>query len=366
MQPQHPYETPFLLALLLAALASLLWLFSQFIPAILFAVLLATSSYPWYEHLSRYRHMNTNRAALLATLVALFIIFMPLSYLMTESARMGSEVFSQLQTWLTQQSPERLHVLEVRLLNSVPLPDSWQQSMIHTIEQQLPEWVQQIKALSLWTAAHLFSGISSFFGFIGIALFSLFFFYRDGRFFIQRIVNLSPLSNHLDYFILHRFSALSTILVGSVLGIAFLQGMSFALLMLVLGMPWLFLGLAYAVASFIPVIGGFLIWAPVALYFIIHESYWLALSVALFSLLWTGFIIDNLLRAYVIQKLSQRFQQQAGTNALDHTWLTLLSTFAGLLHFGMMGLVFGPMLAAMAITIFDVYEHKHRHLLDYS
>ena len=80
-------------------------------------------------------------------------------------------------------------------------------------------------------------------------------------------------------------------------------------------------------------------------------------------------MIDNLLRPIIIRKLSIWRGGASGHQdklILSHTWLTMLSTFAGLLNFGVIGLIFGPMLAAMAITIFDVYEHKNRHLLDYS
>lgn len=361
---QHPYEEPFLLGLLLIATVSITWLFSQFIPALLFALLISSSSFALYQRLSHWRYMNATRAAGVMTVSALLLIFIPISYLMSEGARMGSEVFSQLQTWLAQQTPESIQALQQQLLSKLPLPDTWLLNLSALIETHLPEAIQQTKALSLWTASNLFSGISSFIGFMAIALFSLFFFYRDGQAFTQRLTNLSPLAKDLNAFILHRFTSLSRILVTSVVGIAVLQGISFALLMFIFDLPWVFLGIAFAIASFIPVVGGLLIWAPVSIYFLIEQYYWSATIVAIYSALFIGFIIDNILRAYLIKRLSAQDKQNAGKNALDHSWLTLLSTFAGLLHFGMMGLVFGPMLAAMAITIFDVYEHKHLHQLD--
>lgn len=366
MQQKHPYEESFLLALLLIALVSLVWLFNQFIPAFLFALLLATSSHSLFQKLCIQPRMNANRAAMLMTTAALLLVFLPISYLLAESGRMGAEVFNQVQSWLAQQSPTSIRALEQQLLASTPLSETMQHRVTQTIEQQLPLILEKTKALSLWVASNLFSGITGFIGFMSIALFSLFFFYRDGQSFIKRLVNLSPLSNNLDHFILRRFAALSHVLTISVLGVAMIQGLAFASLMLMLGLPWVFLGLAFAITSFIPVVGGFLVWGPVALYFLIDNSPWLALITALYSALFIGVVIDNLLRTRLIQHLSQQRRQEAGPNALDHTWLTLLSTFAGLLHFGMMGLIFGPMLAAMAITIFDVYEHKHRHQLDYS
>ncbi|OYZ41266.1 MAG: hypothetical protein B7Y18_02165, partial [Thiotrichales bacterium 24-47-4] len=94
MQQKHPYEESFLLALLLIALVSLIWLFNQFIPAFLFALLLATSSYSLFQKLSVQPRMNANRAAMLMTTAAFLVVFLPISYLLAESGRMGAEVFN--------------------------------------------------------------------------------------------------------------------------------------------------------------------------------------------------------------------------------------------------------------------------------
>jgi predicted PurR-regulated permease PerM len=366
MQNQHPYEEPFLLGLLLVSLGALLWLFGQFVPALLFALLLATTSYPLYQKLQRQGKLSTNAAAAVMTLALFLLVILPITYLLAEGGRMGVDLVSQSHQWLTNQPPGTLRALEHKVIATLPLTDSLQANLETNIKEQLPNLIEKARATGLWFASNLFSGIIGFTGFMTIALFSLFFFYRDGQHFIRRIVTLSPLANHLDYFLLNRFSSLSTVLTISVLGVALLQGAVFSLLMMILGMPWLFLGLAYAVASFIPIVGGFLIWGSVALYFLAFDAPVLAIVTAVYSSVIIGMGIDNILRPLIIQKLNSFHQQSDSKSALDHTWITMLSTFAGLLHFGIMGLVFGPMLAAMAITVFDVYEHKHRHQLDYS
>lgn len=365
-QQQHPYEEPMLLGLLFIALFALIWLFNQFIPALLFALLVAISSYPWYQKLChQYRLSETGGASLLTLFIFLGVI-LPFSYLLWEGSRMGSILISQVQHWLESQPPGSLKQIELNIINNLPLPSDIQENLIGLLDQQLPNLIQQAKSASLWLAGNLLTGLVGLIGFISISLFSLFFFYRDGAKFVQRLVHLSPLSNPLDYFIARRFASLASILTLSVIGIALLQGTAFAMLMLILDMPWLFLGLAFAISSFIPIVGGMLIWLPVSLYFIAFNQPDQAIITAVYSMLIIGVGIDNLLRPLFIQKLNQLHSAQSGKTALDHTWITLLSTFAGLLHFGIMGLIFGPMLAAMAITIFDVYEHKHRHQLDYS
>jgi predicted PurR-regulated permease PerM len=366
MEKQHPYEEPFLLGLLLISLGGLLWLFSQFVPALLFALLLATTSYSFYERLQQQWNLSAQSAAGVMTASLFLLVILPITYLLAEGGRMGAEIATQSQHWLNMQPPGALLELEHKIITSLPLPDNLQMTFEHSIKEQLPTVIEKTKAVSIWLASNLFSGIASFVGFMAIALFSLFFFYRDGQHFMRRIVTLSPLANHLDYFLLHRFASLSTVLTVSVLGVALLQGTVFSLLMMALGMPWLFLGLAFAVASFVPIVGGFLVWGPVALYFLAFDAPQLAIITAIYSSILISFAIDNILRPIIIQKLNSFQHQNDGSSALSHTWITLLSTFAGLLHFGIMGLVFGPMLAAMAISVFDVYEHKHRHQLDYS
>ncbi|HAE70902.1 MAG TPA: AI-2E family transporter, partial [Gammaproteobacteria bacterium] len=54
------------------------------------------------------------------------------------------------------------------------------------------------------------------------------------------------------------------------------------------------------------------------------------------------------------------------SSALDHTLITVLSTLAGIMQFGILGLFIGPIIAAMAISIFDIYAIKYADSLDRS
>ncbi len=362
----HPYEEPFLILLIALAMGGLLWLFSSFIPAILFAILIATATYPFYQRLTASPRFSPDSAAFITTLAILSLVIFPITYLLIVGSQMGAELFVEWQAWM-QAHPNSFAQQVTALTALLPIPKAWQITLQDWITRDLASDLAQAQALGIKLAGSFFSGTASFVAFIALSLFSLFFFYRDGERFSQRIKNLSPLDNHLDAFIMKRFADLSTVLTISVLGVAILQGMVFGLLMQFLGMPALFLGIAFALASFIPIVGGSLVWLPVVGYFLLTDQLGFAIFTAAYSIILIGFTIDNLLRPIIIRKLS--FWRGGGRQdklILSHTWLTMLSTFAGLLHFGVIGLMFGPMLAAMAITVFDVYEHKHRHLLDYS
>jgi predicted PurR-regulated permease PerM len=58
----------------------------------------------------------------------------------------------------------------------------------------------------------------------------------------------------------------------------------------------------------------------------------------------------------IIKKLSSSMNHQS---ALNHTLITVLSTLAGIIQFGILGLFIGPIIAAMTITIFEVYRLQY-------
>ncbi|WP_428095810.1 AI-2E family transporter [Candidatus Thioglobus sp.] len=143
--------------------------------------------------------------------------------------------------------------------------------------------------------------------------------------------------------------------MGSVFIIAILQGLIFSIGIILIGMPVLYFGIAMALASFIPVLGGLIIWLPLSLYLYSQGQTIDAFIVVLFGAVFIGIIVDYFIRPLIIQKISKQSGQKS---ALDHTLITVLSTLAGIIQFGILGLFIGPIIAAMAISIFDVYAIK--------
>ena len=119
----------------------------------------------------------------------------------------------------------------------------------------------------------------------------------------------------------------------------------------------LFFGVAMALAGFIPILGGLLVWLPLALYLFAIGETSSAFVILFFGAVLAGTLIDNFLRPVIIQKLAKKMDHDS---ALNHTLITVLSTLAGIIQFGILGLFIGPIIAAMAITMFDIYQIKYR------
>lgn len=365
MRDNRPYEEGFLVILLIMAIVGVVWLFAPFLEALFFAMILATASYKGYEYLlPKVKDSETMAASAMS--LAIFVgVIAPVTYLLVEVSLQVGQLYGNAQAWLDKQDAESLANINQSVLSYLPIGEETQAGLL----QQLKEHSQKILGFVQQATLFLLEGIlgttSSFLTFIGLSVFALFFFYRDGHTIAQHLKVLSPLENRYDQMIMDRFASLSTILTLSVVGIALMQGVSFALVSWVLGLPGLFIGMAIAVTSFIPVVGAALVWVPIVIYALIQGDYVTAIIIAFWGVVITGFVIDNIMRPMMINKLAKGLKGGGeDLKVANHTLITVLSTFAGLIHFGVIGLFFGPVIAAMAITIFDVYEHKHGDFLD--
>jgi len=367
MTSQKTYENGFLVVLIILATIGLIWLFSPFLQALFFAAILATATYPYYQKLlNRFNH-RTNLSAIIMSSVIVCIIILPLAYLLTVTSIEVGQIYSQVQTWLSQQNTNSLLQINQQIMETLGLSQSFQQQIHHQINQNLQPLIKFVQQMIIGLLQGIIGSTSAFLSFLALAIFALFFFYRDGKAISHHLKVLSPLENFYDTMLIQRFSELSSTLLLSILGIAILQGLTFSVLALFLELPALFIGMAIAIASFIPIVGSALIWLPLALLSLAKGHYIDAGLITLVGAFINGFLIDNLARPIIMQKIAQTYcQSETRSQVTEHTLLTVLSTFAGLIHFGILGLFFGPVIAAMAIAIFEVYEHKNQHILDRS
>ncbi|MDW1956705.1 AI-2E family transporter, partial [Vibrio sp. Vb0562] len=130
------------------------------------------------------------------------------------------------------------------------------------------------------------------------------------------------------------------------------QGLAGGIGMWLADFPGLFWGTMMGFASFIPVVGTALIWIPAAAYlFLTGDITW-----AIFLTAWSVVIvgsIDNLLRPLLMQG-------SAGMNTL----MIFFSLLGGLHLFGLIGLIYGPLIFAVTMVLFNIYEEEFKDFLN--
>ncbi|SMN15916.1 Predicted permease [uncultured Candidatus Thioglobus sp.] len=353
-----PYEQGFMLSLLLLAIGGLIWLFMPFMPSLFLALLIAIASFAQYTKLQA--SFSASVSAIIMTLLITVILILPLSYILLMG---GIEISNLIQTIKLDFTVEDSKQIFDQIIMTLPLSDSIINNLKDSIGNNLDSIIISLKDFSVVILKSIVNLSSHFVFFLIVMIFSLYYFYIDGKSTVKRLKDLSPLENHLDDILLNQFASLSISLVSSVFIIAILQGLIFSIGVMLVGLPVLYFGLAMALASFIPVLGGLIIWLPLSLYLYSQGKNVDALIIVIFGAVFIGVILDNFIRPLIIQKISKKSGQK---NALDHTLITVLSTLAGIMQFGVLGLFIGPIIAAMAISIFDVYAIKYTYNSDQS
>jgi len=184
---------------------------------------------------------------------------------------------------------------------------------------------------------------------LAIMLYALFFFVRDGDKFLRMAMQISPLGKGRERLLYERFvtTARSTLKVTLIIG--GIQGMLGAIAFLITGIEGaLIWGLLMILMAVVPVVGCSIIWAPAGVLMLLTGHLWEGVVI-----LAVGFLVistvDNLLRPILI-----------GKDVEMHPLLIFLSTLGGIVLFGFSGFVIGPIITAMLIAIWEMYEEFYR------
>jgi predicted PurR-regulated permease PerM len=181
-----------------------------------------------------------------------------------------------------------------------------------------------------------------------LVLYVLFFFLRDRHLVLKSIVFLSPLSQSSMDRLFKRVGDTIHATVYGTFAIAAVQGLLGGLMFWWLGLPApLLWSLVMGLLSIVPMLGAFVVWGPAAI-FLALESHWAS---ALTLTLWGVFVvgtIDNLLRPIFV-----------GNRLKLHTMLSFLSVVGGLLLFGAAGLMLGPVILIITITLLEIWFDRN-------
>lgn len=161
---------------------------------------------------------------------------------------------------------------------------------------------------------------------------------------IRRLAPLEP--EHSDR-LMGIFASFSRNVVAASLAGAASQGAVSGLGYLIVGVERAaFFGLLSAVAAIVPMVGPMLVWIPIAILLFAQGRTGLGVFVILWNIALTG-TVDNLIKPLVVR----------GRSDLPPL-LIFIGVFGGLSSFGLVGLLVGPMVVAMMMTLFTIYEER--------
>jgi predicted PurR-regulated permease PerM len=137
-----------------------------------------------------------------------------------------------------------------------------------------------------------------------------------------------------------------TVIIGLIQGA--LAGIAFR----IVGIPdAVFWAVVMMVLSILPAVGGALVWVPASIILIGTGSILKGLLLAAFCALIVG-SVDNVLRPRLV-----------GRDTKMHDLMILFSTLGGILLFGPIGFIIGPILAGLFVTSWEIFAVAYRDVL---
>lgn len=357
--PWQKYEQGFLILLTAISVYGLYQLFDAFVLPIVFAIVITCASYPLFEKINN-KIKNRSQSSLIMTIGISILFILPIVYLISVASISIFEIYNNNPDFLTKFNFSKVSEIKDLLLSYIPINESTRDFLSLQIDKNAKNVFIETQTFLISTSKSIIDNSTSGIYFMIISLFSMFFFFRDGKETIEKIKIITPLHDHFDSLLMQELYSLCGILTVSVCSIALIQGVSFGLLTSFMGLNWFFIAVAISITSFIPVVGSVLVWIPLSIYLLAIGHHYQAITIIFWGAIINGIVIDNILRPWITGKVSKMFNSTTNTdlsdfNPLDNTFIIILSTFGGIMLFGVIGLFLGPIIAAISITVLDLY-----------
>ncbi len=333
----------FLLLLAIAISIVFFQMIRGFVLALLVAGIASGMSQPVYRWFTRLFRGRRAAAAIVTILLVLLVVVVPLTGLLGIVAAQAVQVTQGVRPEIERLLAEPDHLDQ--LLQRLPLYDRWAPYQDQVIAK-IGEFTGRIGNFIVNALAATTRGTAVFFLELFIMLYAMFFFLTGGQKILDKILYYMPLAPEDEERMLEKFVSVSRATIKGTLVIGIVQGGLAGLAFWVAGINGaVFWGTIMAVLSIIPGVGTALVWVPAVIYLLAVGRVGTGIGLAL----WCGVVVgtaDNVLRPWLVGK---------DTKMSD--LLVLLGTLGGLVLFGAIGIVIGPIVAALFVTVWEIYGH---------
>ncbi len=337
--------------ILLAGITLLVFFISrEFLQPILLAAISAGLLYPLNRRIMKKLSGKPNIAAVASLLLSFFIIIVPVvvvGYFVIDNTITLTTQLSKntggIQSWL-QDIEDTLKIL--------PFFDNPRVSQFLSFDH-FADMLQQSGTAILENLANLAGDTARAFFLFFIYLYCLFFFIRDGKNILSGIADALPLAEGDKEAVIQKFLSVSratlksTGIIGSIQGL--IGGFLFYFLNIEAPVLW---GVGFFILAAVPGLGAVVIWLPTTIVLLLLREP----VKAIIMLAIGGAVIplaDYMLRPRIV-----------GQDMQLHPLLVFIGVLGGIAAFGIWGLIFGPLVMGLAVTIWGIFTRLFKSELE--
>ncbi|HET9953001.1 MAG TPA: AI-2E family transporter [Polyangiaceae bacterium] len=325
-----------------------LWMIRDFLVALLFAALAAGMSYPYYRKLSIRLKGRNPLAASITLGVLLLLVIIPVTafgaLVAVQAAEIGEAAGPWVKDQIHQASGEDFLTRFPELSRLSPYRDQ--------ILAKVGELSASLGSMAVTLVTEAARQTATFFLLLFVMLYATFFFLLTGRATLRKILYYLPLPPEDEDRIVGRFVSVARATLKGTFVIGFAQGALGGLGFWVADIQGAALwATMMGVLAIVPGLGPVMVWLPAVIYLFVMQRFGAAFGLGAWCIGVVG-TVDNFLRPWLVGK---------DTKMPD--LLILLATLGGIVMFGALGFVIGPIIAALFVTIWDIYGDVFRNVL---
>jgi predicted PurR-regulated permease PerM len=342
----------FFMAIFMVSCFLLGWLLWPFISVIVLAIVITGVFNPVYRILNR--KLNETFSSLITCIIIFFVLFVPVS------AFVGILANEAYDLYLTARDAVVSHPIQELLENS-KIVDKINEYLINfgvkITGDELNRGITELgRAVGLFLYQQARSMTANIFNFVVNFFFMLlivFYLLIDNQRLVSFIVGLSPLPDDQDEKLILKFKDMATaILLGNGLG-GLIQGTLGGIVFAFFGFRSPFLwGVIMALLAFLPIVGVGAVFLPAALYLILQGR----LAAGIFFIVFYAVLSGGIEYLFKPKLVGKRVQM--------HTLLVFLSIIGGLKLFGILGIIYGPLVVTAFLTLTDIYKSSYQSIVE--
>ena len=338
---QDKFNQAFVLLLLLFISAVFLAMVWPFLMTIIMAGIFSALTRPLYRWLKRRFGGRSALAAAVTLLLIVFGVLLPLAGLIGAVTGEAIKVGETVKPWVQKQLRQPAEFSE--LLEKIPFYDRILPYK-ETIMLKAGELVGRFSSFLINSLSSVTVMTAQFIFLLFIFLYTMFFFLVDGDRILSWVMRYLPLKSEDGERMLDRFTSVTRATLKGVAVIGILQGTLTGAAFAVIGIPSaIFWGTVTAVMSLVPGIGTAIVWLPASIILASSGHYGQAIGLFVFCTLVVGGL-DNFLRPRLV-----------GQDTRMHELMILFGTLGGTMMFGVAGIIIGPIVSALVVTVWEIY-----------
>lgn len=335
----------FFLVILFSVVVLTIVIFFPYLTSLLLALVFSVMFRPLHKRVSKI-FSKGDQSSSVSTFITLAIVAI---VIITPLIFLGKQIYSESESLyfsLTEEG-ERSQIIHTLNAFSQSLSDrffnmfpayNFDNFNVTTYVQNFLEW-------SFANLDTIFSSVTKLALQIFIMLFALFYLIRDGGKLKQSMIVLSPLADDHDEKIFSKIrQAIRSVVVGSLV-VSVIQGILTGIGFYIFGVPNPALWGSFAVvAALVPGIGTSLVLIPGVIYLFFMSTHLHALGLLIWGIVAVG-LIDNYLGPLLVHR-----------GVKIHPFIILLSVMGGLVFFGPIGFIAGPLIVALLFALLEIYK----------